>query len=94
EKRIELTLAAFPSCTVEEFKIKFRAMCNEEPGKSALQKMLQRLSTLKLIGIDGDVTDSDTQLVLYPGIPLALDRNSIEESVAMLVKTEDSDVDA
>ncbi|MDR3336601.1 MAG: DUF4194 domain-containing protein [Treponema sp.] len=92
EKRIELHLTAFPVITIQEFQQKFNIMTGDELKKTGQIKVLQRLSSCKLIGINqADISDPDGQILLYPSIPLSVDREGIDELIAVLMSKSDSD---
>jgi hypothetical protein len=94
EKRIELHLTAFPVITVQEFQQKFNIMTGDELKKTGQIKVLQRLSSCKLIGINqADLSDPDAQILLYPSIPLSVDREGIDELIAALTDKGDNALD-
>jgi hypothetical protein len=96
EKRLELSLAAFPSISVEEFQLKYKSMTGQDVKKTALVKSMQRLSSFKLITVTGPGAadlGSEAQIVLYPGIPLSVDREVIEEAIDNLTQTRESQTD-
>jgi hypothetical protein len=85
EKRLEVTLTKFPVISVRDFQDKFNAMCGEEIKKTALIKVLTRLSSCKLITVEShDYADPEGIIQLYPSIPLSIDRNALDEALAVL----------
>jgi hypothetical protein len=60
-------------------------MTGEDIKKTALKKVLMRLSSCKLISVEsGDYTDPEAIIQLYPSIPLSIDRNALDTAVAAL----------
>jgi hypothetical protein len=85
DKKLEVSLAAFPSLTVMDFQQKYNAVTGEEIRKTALINVLRRLSSCKLIAVDSpDYADPEGLIRLYPSIPLSIDRNALDEAVAFL----------
>jgi hypothetical protein len=95
EKRLEVTLTKFPVISVRDFQDKYNAMVGEEIKKTALVKVLTRLSSCKLISVEShDYADPDGIIQLYPGIPLSIDRNALDEAIALLQNKGGADTDA
>jgi hypothetical protein len=85
DKKLEVSLTAFPVLTIMDFQQKYNAMTGEEIKKTALVNILRRLSSCKLIAVDSqDYADPDGLIRLYPSIPLSMDRNALDEAVAFL----------
>jgi hypothetical protein len=85
DKKLEVSLAAFPTLTIMDFQQKYNAVTGEEIRKTALINVLRRLSSCKLIAVDSpDYADPDGLIRLYPSIPLSIDRNALDEAVAFL----------
>ena len=85
EKKLEVSLAKFPAVTVRDFQDKYNAMVGEDIKKTALIKVLTRLSSCKLISIDShDYADPEAIVQLYPSIPLSIDRAALDEAIAVL----------
>jgi len=85
EKRLEVTLTKFPVISVRDFQDKYNAMTGDEIKKTALIKVLTRLSSCKLISIESnDYADPDAIMLLYPSIPLCIDRNALDTAMAVL----------
>ena len=85
DKRLEVTLTAFPVISIRDFQDKYNAMTGEEIKKTALIKVLTRLSSCKLISVESrDYTDPEAVIQLYPSIPLSIDRNALDEALAVL----------
>ena len=88
EKRLEVRLSKFPVISIRDFQDKFNAMTGEEIKKTALIKILSRLSSCKLISIEShDYTDPEGIIQLYPSIPLSIDRNALDAALTALNKT-------
>jgi hypothetical protein len=85
DKKLEVTLTKFPYVYVRDFQDKFNAMTGEEIKKTALIKVLTRLSSCKLVSIESqDYADPEGIIQLYPSIPLSIDRNALDTAVAIL----------
>jgi hypothetical protein len=66
-------------------------MTGEEIKKTALIKILTRLSSCKLISVESyDYADPDGIIQLYPSIPFSIDRTALDEAVALLGNKENS----
>ena len=98
DKKLEVTLAAFPAITIADFQQKYNAVTGDEIKKPALINVLRRLSSCKLITVDSqDYSDPEGLIKLYPSIPLSMDRDALDEAVALLAendKTEDKSDEA
>jgi hypothetical protein len=85
DKKLEVSLTGFPTATVEDFKQKYKAATGEELRKTNLNNILRRLSSCKLIAVDSqDYTDNEALIRLYPSIPLSIDRQALDDAVALL----------
>jgi len=85
DKKNEVSLTAFPVITIADFQQKYNALTGEEIKKTALEKVLRRLSSCKLISVETqDYADPEGQLRLYPSIPLSIGRDALDEAVALL----------
>jgi hypothetical protein len=92
DKKLEVTLTKFPVVSVRDFQDKFNAMTGDEIKKTALINVLRRLSSCKLISVESqDYADPEGIIQLYPSIPLSIDRNALDEAVALLGDKENSD---
>jgi len=92
DKRLEVSLHKFPVVSVREFQDKYNAMTGEEIKKTALIKVLSRLSSCKLISIQSnDYADPEAIIQLYPSIPLSIDRTALDEAVSLLGKNSNVD---
>ena len=92
DKRLEVTLTKFPVVSVRDFQDKYNAMIGEEIKKTALIKVLTRLSSCKLISVEShDYADPEGIIQLYPSIPLSIDRTALDEAVALLENKDDTD---
>jgi len=88
EKRLEVTLTKFPITSIRDFQDKYNAMTGEEIKKTALINVLRRLSSCKLISVEGrDYADPEGIISLYPSIPLSIDRSALDEALAVLGST-------
>jgi len=91
DKRLEVTLTRFPDISVREFQDKYNAMTGEEIKKTALIKVLSRLSSCKLISMEShDYADPEGIIQLYPSIPMSIDRNALDEAMAVLENKSDA----
>jgi hypothetical protein len=85
DKKLEVTLTKFPVITVRDFQDKYNAMTGDEIKKTALIKVLTRLSSCKLIFIESqDYADPEGIIQLYPSIPLSIDRNALDAGITLL----------
>jgi hypothetical protein len=89
EKRVELSLTAFPVVTVFDFVQKYNVMVGDEIKKTRLIEVLRRLQAHKLIGVDSqDLSDMDALIILYPSLAMSVDRDSIDELLSSLAHKE------
>ena len=92
DKRIEVTLTKFPVMSIRDFQDKYNAMTGEDIKKTALIKILSRLSSCKLISIESqDYSDPEAIIQLYPSIPLSIDRAALDEAIAALGNKNDDE---
>jgi hypothetical protein len=92
DKKLEVSLTAFPVITIGDFQQKYNAMTGEEIKKTALVNVLHKLSSCKLISVEAqDYTDPEGIIQLYPSIPLSIDRSALNEAVAFIGKQEAED---
>ena len=85
DKRLEVSLTKFPVISVRDFQDKYNAMVGEDIKKTALIKVLSRLSSCKLISVEShDYSDPDGIIQLYPSIPLSIDRNALDTAMELL----------
>ena len=90
DKRFEVSLTKFPVVSVRDFQDKYNAMTGEDIKKTALIKVLTRLSSCKLISVASqDYSNPEGIIQLYPSIPLSIDRNALDEAVAVLGNKDD-----
>jgi hypothetical protein len=90
EKKLEVSLAAFPVAAIADFQQKYNAMTGEEIKKTALVNVLRRLSSCKLIAVDSqDYADPGGLIRLYPSIPLCVNRDALDDAIAFLENRED-----
>jgi hypothetical protein len=95
EKRLEVKLTKFPVVSVRDFQDKYNAMVGEEIKKTALIKVLTRLSSCKLISVEShDYADPEGIIQLYPSIPLSIDRNALDDAAALLGNADAGETDA
>jgi hypothetical protein len=92
DKRFEVSLTKFPIVNIRDFQDKYNAMTGEEIKKTALIKVLTRLSSCKLISVEShDYSDPEGIIQLYPSIPLSIDRNALDVAVAVLGNKDSAD---
>jgi len=85
DKRLEVFLTKFPVVTIRDFQDKYNAMTGEDIKKTALTKVLSRLSSCKLVSVESqDYADPEGHIQLYPSIPLSIDRNALDEALTLL----------
>jgi hypothetical protein len=85
DKKFEVSLTKFPVISVRDFQDKFNAMTGDDIKKTALIKVLTRLSSCKLISVESnDYADPEAVIQLYPSIPMSIDRNALEIAVTAL----------
>jgi hypothetical protein len=85
DKKLEVTLTKFPVLTIRDFQDKYNAMTGDEIKKTALIKVLTRLSFCKLLSVESqDYADPEGIIQLYPSIPLSIDRNALDAGIALL----------
>ncbi|MDR1446561.1 MAG: DUF4194 domain-containing protein [Treponema sp.] len=94
DKKIEVSLTSFPVATISDFQQKYNAMTGDEIRKTALINVMRRLSSCKLIAVDTqDYADPEGLIMLYPSIPLSIDRDGIDEAVSYLQNKTGDDED-
>jgi len=95
DKKLEVSLTKFPVITVRDFQDKYNAMTGDEINKTTLKKVLTKLSSCKLISVESqDYADPEGIIQLYPSIPLSIDRNALDNAIALLGdKSEDGEDD-
>jgi hypothetical protein len=92
EKRLEVSLTKFPTITIREFQDKYNAQTGEEIKKTALTKVISRLSSCKLISVESHENfNPEGIIILYPSIPLSLDRNALDTALSQLQQSEIKD---
>lgn len=79
EKSREMTLHGGRTVLQQDFVERYRAMTERSLTKTSLLTVLRRLQALRLIRTLGDEADPETQILLFPSIPVALDGVSIDE---------------
>jgi len=95
DKKLEVSLTKFPVVTVRDFQDKYNAMTGDEIKKTALLKVLAKLSSCKLISIESqDYSDPEGIIQLYPSIPLSIDRNALDAGIALLGDKNENNDDA
>ena len=95
EKKLEVTLTKFPNITIKDFQDKYNAMTGEDIKKTALVNVLSRLSACKLISVEtNDYANPEGTILLYPSIPFSIDRNALDEALAVLENRTDEDSEA
>jgi hypothetical protein len=89
DKKLEVSLTAFPIVTIADFQQKYNAMTGEDIKKTALINVLRRLVSCKLIGLESkDYADPEGIIQLYPSIPLSVNRDALDEGIAFLNRAE------
>ena len=92
DKRFDVSLTKFPVVSIRDFQDKYNAMTGEEIKKTALLKVLTRLSSCKLISVvSQDYSDPEGIVQLYPSIPLSIDRNALDVAIAVLGNKDGAD---
>jgi len=93
DKKNEVSLTKFPVVTVRDFQDKYNAMTGDEINKTTLKKTLAKLSSCKLISVESqDYADPEGIIQLYPSIPISIDRNALDNAIALLKdKSEDGE---
>jgi len=93
DKKNEVSLTKFPVVTVRDFQDKYNAMTGDEINKTTLKKVLAKLSSCKLISVESqDYADPEGIIQLYPSIPISIDRNALDNAIALLKdKSEDGE---
>ncbi len=86
EKRNEISLLEFPAASVAEIHEKYRDFTGNQLKKTRLSDILRRLSNLKLIRPDGMDISSDTQVMMYPSLALALDSAAVNALYEKITK--------
>jgi hypothetical protein len=85
EKRAELTLATFPTITVEDFIQRYNAITGLKLSKTRLSDILRRLQSHKLIELNSaEAPTTEDIIILYPSIAMTVDRDSIDGMLAGL----------
>ena len=95
EKRLEVKLTKFPVISTRDFQDKYNAMTGDQIKKTALIKVLTRLSSCRLISVSStDYSDPDGIIQLYPSIPLAIDRAALDTALDFLGNKETAEEDS
>jgi len=85
DKKLEVSLTAFPVITVANFQQKYNAVTGDEIKKTALINVLRRLSSCKLIALETqDYSDPEALIQLYPSIPLSIGRDALDDAITLL----------
>jgi hypothetical protein len=79
EKSREMTLHGERTVLQQDFVERYRAMTERSLTKTSLVSLLRRFQALRLVRVLGGEGDPETQIVLYPSIPFALDGVSLDE---------------
>ncbi len=90
EKRNDISLQEYPAVRQQEFQDKYRIITEDSLKKTRLKELLRRFQTLKLIKIQGDETDPEALLILYPSIAFAIDAPGIDDIYAKIEALSDS----
>jgi len=93
DKKLEVKTAAFNVISIVDFQQKYNAVTGDEIKKTALINVLRRLSSCKLISVDGyDYADPEGQIKLYPSIPFSIGREVLDEALVLLENKDVKDV--
>ncbi|GHV84757.1 hypothetical protein AGMMS50230_03650 [Spirochaetia bacterium] len=85
DKKLEVSLTAFPVVSIADFQQKYNAMTGEDIKKTTLINVLRRLSSCKLIALESqDYADPEGIIQLLPSIPLSINREALDEGIAFL----------
>lgn len=79
EKSREMTLHGERTVLQQDFVERYRAMTDRNFTKTSLISVLRRLQALRLVRALGDEGDPETQIILFPSLPVALDGVSVDE---------------
>ena len=91
EKILEVSLTKFHTISVREFQDKYNAMTGDEIKKTALIRVLTKLSSCKLISVESrEYADPEGIIQLYPSIPLSIDRKALDTAIAILENKSDT----
>lgn len=93
EKRAELSLSRFPSIRVFDFIQRYRAVIGLDLKKTRLIELLRAFSRWRLLDTEGDATDPESAIILYPSLALALDQAAVDE-IVQAVASEASGADS
>ena len=95
DKKLEVSLTKFPVVSVRDFQDKYNAMTGDEIKKTALIRVLSRLSSCKLVSMEsGDYSDPEGIIQLYPSIPMSIDRSALDAAITILENKNDTDTQA
>lgn len=84
EKSREITLHGERTVVQQDFVARYRAMTERGLTKTSLLSILRRFQALRLVRTLGEEGDPETQIILYPSIPFALDGVSLDEMYARI----------
>jgi hypothetical protein len=92
EKRAELFLTAFPTVRIGDFVDRYNAMVDEKFTKTRQKEIFRRLRSYKVIDFDSsDFADPEGTMILYPSLAMGIDRDGIDELLALITKKEDGE---
>jgi len=95
DKKNEVSLTKFPIMTIRDFQDKYNAMTGDEINKTTLKKVLAKLSSCKLISVESqDYADPEGIIQMYPSIPISIDRNVLDNAIALLGDKNEDDENA
>ena len=97
EKSREMTLHGERTVLQQDFVERYRAMTERVLTNTSRLSILRRFQSLRLVRTLGDEGDPETQIILYPSIPFALDGVSIDEMyerIEQFKKNSDEDENA
>ncbi len=78
EKQHEVTLHSELLVRQYEFHEKYKVLTDRLLNKTKMREILHRLKMLKLINPQGDETDPESLIILYPSITFVLDSTTID----------------
>lgn len=93
EKSREMTLHEERTVLQQDFVERYRAMTERVLTKTSLLSVLRRFQSLRLVRTLGDEGDPETQIILHPSIPFALEGVSVDEMYERIEQFKKSSAD-
>lgn len=84
DKRNDISLQEFPIIRLIDFIEKYEILTERAIKKTRLSEIIRRFQSLKLVKVQGDETDPDSQVILYSSILFALDSQNIDDIYSMI----------